>query len=615
MQRVLHFGLLLLLGACSAVSGKKEATNRWTDERLWPVLEAQEHRSTDRLCKLLTDSSAVVREAAALAFASIQDSASIPCLLKALDDKEVSVRATAAFALGFIADSATVQGMAEAAMNERDTTVQRAYMSASFIAMQRNGMLKDPGAIIYFLESSRGHEQLRAADALRRLPDSTLHAIATDYMALLGGDTPLELEAMLVRGLGRVHSDEALRLLRFSTDADKPAVIIASALRALGGLGNSTDDSIFFHWSGAGCVGQAALEVLRVREVLDGDACLRKASEEEDTLTCIALLGLAMRHGHAAAADSAQKLLPQARSPYFSADQISARIASSKSLMVELDQFLYFLGSDEHPVFRQACYQGALTIVRGRMTRARYASREAQYAELGAVLDSAILSGDPGLIASVAETLDGEEPDVIRMLFTPELERKALAPLQPIRDLETRMLIQKVVAKRDGLPQPAHHRPVFNHAIDPVKLRSLKQGQQYRIVTNKGEIVIATDVNECPGSSLAFDSLVTAGYYNGKYFHRMVPNFVVQGGCPRGDGYGGMPWTLRTEISRTPFTAGSVGLASSGPDTESCQFFITHSAAPHLDGRYTRFGQVLSGMDVIWELQVGDSMVRVERVN
>ena len=112
-----------------------------------------------------------------------------------------------------------------------------------------------------------------------------------------------------------------------------------------------------------------------------------------------------------------------------------------------------------------------------------------------------------------------------------------------------------------------------------------------------------------------YRNLVTAGYYNGKAFHRMVPNFVVQGGCPRGDGYGGMPWTLRTEIGRKLFTAGSVGLASAGRDTESCQFFITHSAAPHLDGRYTRFGEVLEGMDVLWRLQVGDVMSMVERAD
>src|SRR5690606_20613388 len=108
-------------------------------------------------------------------------------------------------------------------------------------------------------------------------------------------------------------------------------------------------------------------------------------------------------------------------------------------------------------------------------------------------------------------------------------------------------------------------RPPFNHPINQGKLRALKQGQRYLISTSQGDIIIATDVNDCPGSSLAFDSLVTAGYYNGKYFHRMVPNFVVQGGCPRGDGYGGMPWTLRTEIGRQPFSAGSVGLASAGP--------------------------------------------------
>jgi len=103
-----------------------------------------------------------------------------------------------------------------------------------------------------------------------------------------------------------------------------------------------------------------------------------------------------------------------------------------------------------------------------------------------------------------------------------------------------------------------------------------------------------------------------AGYYDGKAFHRVVPDFVAQGGCPRGDGYGGMPWTLRTEIGRTPFTTGSVGLASAGRDTESCQFFITHAPAPHLDGRYTRFGEVVEGMDVVWQLQVGDVMERVE---
>jgi cyclophilin family peptidyl-prolyl cis-trans isomerase len=186
--------------------------------------------------------------------------------------------------------------------------------------------------------------------------------------------------------------------------------------------------------------------------------------------------------------------------------------------------------------------------------------------------------------------------------------------LHPIRDLETLQYLDQAIAKRDGLPAPAHKSPPFNHPIDLARLRSLKQGQQYRITTTKGEVILALEPEVAPGSCVAFDSLVTAGYYNGKAFHRVIPNFVAQGGCPRGDGYGGMPWTLRTEIGPQGFVEGAVGLASAGHDTESCQFFIMTAAAPHLDGRYTRFAHVVSGMDAAKKLQVGDVMQRVERM-
>ncbi|MEX1131772.1 MAG: peptidylprolyl isomerase, partial [Flavobacteriales bacterium] len=590
--------------------------NRWADERLWPLLEAQEHRDTEALCALLEHEAPEVREAAALAFASVQDTLGIPCLLAALRDDVVAVRATAVFALGFVADSLTIEGMAELAINESDSAVQRAYLSASFLAMQRNGMLKDPAVIIYFLQGSSGHEQLRAADALRRMPDSTLQAIAADYMALLGGDTPLELEAMLVRGLGRVHSDEALRLLRFSTDADKPAVIIASALLALGNLGNNVDDSIFFNLAGEGCIGQAALEVLRGREVLDASICLSTAAEELDTLTAIALLGSAMHHGDAVMTETASAALERLVAGKLTSYQRAEVLGSySRAPRDEtLPGLLFVLRSSEPPPLKQAAFQSAVRVVREIMMRSRYATPEARYGQLGEVVRSSMSTRDEGLISAAAELLLEEDSEAIGVMFDRETESSASSALLPIRDLEARILLAKVAAKRDGLPPPAHQPPPFNHPINKEKLRALPQAQRYRITTTKGEVILATDVNDCPGSSLAFDSLVTAGYYNGKAFHRMVPNFVVQGGCPRGDGYGGMPWTLRTEIGRKLFTAGSVGLASAGRDTESCQFFITHSATPHLDGRYTRFGEVVEGMDVVWQLQVGDVMQTVERI-
>jgi len=103
--------------------------------------------------------------------------------------------------------------------------------------------------------------------------------------------------------------------------------------------------------------------------------------------------------------------------------------------------------------------------------------------------------------------------------------------------------------------------------------------------------------------------LVRGGFYRGLTFHRVVPNFVVQGGDPRGDGWGGPGYTLRSEFSTVRYGRGTVGMASAGKDTEGSQFFITHSPQPHLDGRYTVVGRVLRGMDVVDALRVGDRIV------
>jgi cyclophilin family peptidyl-prolyl cis-trans isomerase len=110
---------------------------------------------------------------------------------------------------------------------------------------------------------------------------------------------------------------------------------------------------------------------------------------------------------------------------------------------------------------------------------------------------------------------------------------------------------------------------------------------------------------------MSFVRLAVSGFYNGLTFHRVVPNFVVQGGDPRGDGWGGPGYSIRSELGTARYERGTVGMASSGKDTEGCQFFITHSAQPHLDGRYTIFAVVERGMDVVDALQIGDRILSV----
>jgi cyclophilin family peptidyl-prolyl cis-trans isomerase len=105
--------------------------------------------------------------------------------------------------------------------------------------------------------------------------------------------------------------------------------------------------------------------------------------------------------------------------------------------------------------------------------------------------------------------------------------------------------------------------------------------------------------------------LAKRGYFDGQRFHRVVPNFVVQGGDPRGDGNGGPGYAIRDELNRRRYGRGTLGMALSGPNTGGSQFFVTHSPQPHLDGGYTVFGELIEGGDVLDRIVQGDPIVRV----
>jgi cyclophilin family peptidyl-prolyl cis-trans isomerase len=131
------------------------------------------------------------------------------------------------------------------------------------------------------------------------------------------------------------------------------------------------------------------------------------------------------------------------------------------------------------------------------------------------------------------------------------------------------------------------------------------------IKTSQGDIKIELHPNIAPFTVQNFVKLSERGYYNNTVFHRVVPNFVIQGGDPTGTGYGGPGYSIRSEFSPLSFDAYTVGMASSGKDTEGSQFFITHSPQPHLDGRYTLFAKVIDGFDAVDKIQIGDMIESV----
>lgn len=120
--------------------------------------------------------------------------------------------------------------------------------------------------------------------------------------------------------------------------------------------------------------------------------------------------------------------------------------------------------------------------------------------------------------------------------------------------------------------------------------------------------------NEAPGTVENFEKLAKDGFYNGLTFHRVIPGFVSQGGCPSGNGTGGPGYTIKCETEGNPHKheVGSLSMAHAGKDTGGSQFFIVHEPQPHLNGVHTVFGKVTSGMETVLKHRGGDVMEKVE---
>lgn len=128
-----------------------------------------------------------------------------------------------------------------------------------------------------------------------------------------------------------------------------------------------------------------------------------------------------------------------------------------------------------------------------------------------------------------------------------------------------------------------------------------------------GTVKILLHEQDAPGTVANFEKLPTEGFYNGLTFHRVIPGFVAQGGCPHGTGTGGPGYTIKCETKGNPHKheRGVLAMAHAGKDTGGSQFYITYDAFPHLDGVHTVFGKVVEGMEFMDAVKQGDKMKQV----
>jgi peptidyl-prolyl cis-trans isomerase B (cyclophilin B) len=134
------------------------------------------------------------------------------------------------------------------------------------------------------------------------------------------------------------------------------------------------------------------------------------------------------------------------------------------------------------------------------------------------------------------------------------------------------------------------------------------------IETDRGTIELELYAQHAPKTVNNFHFLVGEGFYDGVSFHRVIPNFMIQGGDPTGTGRGGPGYRFEDETRGNPLKheTGVISMANAGPNTNGSQFFITHSPQPHLNGRHTVFGKVVEGQDVVDAIRQGDKMVKVK---
>lgn len=189
------------------------------------------------------------------------------------------------------------------------------------------------------------------------------------------------------------------------------------------------------------------------------------------------------------------------------------------------------------------------------------------------------------------------------------LEKEAQSPYSSIRKTARKALIRlypnyQFAQGPDSLPTTRYHFPIIQNNFQP----------RVRFSTNKGEFIMVLFTGKAPITVSNFMELVNKGFYNGIYFHRVVPGFVVQAGDPRGDGWGGPGYTIPCEYNDLFYERGMVGMAHAGKDTGGSQFFITQTPQPHLNGRHTAFGKIISGMEVVDRLEIYDMIIKAELI-
>ncbi len=587
---------------------------------------------------LATEVDPEVRQMAAFALGLIGDAGAVEALTAALAVPDALLQGRAAQALGRIGDKASADAIGAMMTSHVSAGVLSnlaaddvGYPKSAEVEAVRLGLyaLVDLGAydaLASTMLDSSGQPRSRwwpVGYAFQRIGEPRAAPV---LMTLFSGDGQVT-RAFAARGLATIEHEPAVpALVAAATNQSEAQAVRVQAIRALGAIGDAR---------GA----DALRSVITTPEV-------------EPNLMLEATVALGQLRQ-----PSAVDLLTDLASHSSPAVRSAALIGLARTDPDTFIGVLSGLGRDPEWSVRTAL-AGALAELGERgVPRLEAMLADDDQRVVPAVLTSLAQSGDPDATASLTERLTSDDA-VVRMAAARGLATlkatgsvpallKALdqsagdgtyvaraAILEALTTLDTAAaraplvtaladrdwavrvraaeLLGKVDPSADLTIAPAPP-PAVPELSDTAALLSPAFSPMAYIDTPKGMIQVELAVADAPRTVANFLALTRKGFFDGLPLHRVVPDFVVQGGDPRGDGEGGPGYTIRDEINQRPYNRGTVGMALDWADTGGSQFFITHSPQPHLDGRYTVFGEVVEGIDVVDRLSQWD-VVRSVRV-
>ncbi len=634
---------LVLLVGCS--KGKKERApappNRFADPELVRIYQLQDKGDTEGLLLYFEDISAERRAAAALAFASVQDSSTMQQLsYLLLDDDSSRVRRSAAFAIGQLGRREAAAILSRALDQEEIPIVRREIMEALGKSVgpedidllgldaRENDSLELEGLawgcyragirevhndritrnMVRLLDSTYAYPvRLGAAHYLARSPKLQLSAYAAPLLQAAHSDRAANVRMACMTALKNIKTKAVLRLLQKSCVSDPDYRVRINALRSLGNFSLSASQKTIEKALSDSHVPVRITAAQLVQEksgTKHSDWLGRQVEKSENPRVRALLFSALVQHDEGR--DSSQQVkeaYQKAKDPYEKALLLQA---------LEHDLMAYpFVVTETYrtstPVVSTA---GVNTLINMRRKKDFPEDLKEEFAD---IFKTIIETGDLAMVGLVSQLIADPGMDFKNYYEHPDFLREARSKLHLPRDNEAVQHLETAIAFFEGIPrEEVQIKNTYNHPIDWSLVRQVSKGQRARIQSSKGIITIELMIETAPGSTANFITLAKAGYYDEKYFHRVVPNFVAQGGCHRGDGWGSEDYSLRSEFSLLHYDTGYIGMASAGKDTEGTQWFITHSPTPHLDGRYTIFAKVVEGMAVVHALEMGDHINSVQ---